>query len=88
MRYKRFFNYFNTLISVVINCLINNFNKISVNCFNKYLRKAFTDVNIINSNYSDKFKINMTIEIIEINIYEYSFFFIVVEDIKFIANNE
>ena len=83
MRYKRFFNYFNTFINVIN--YFNNFNKRNVNCFNKYLWKTFTSVNIIN--YLNKFKIDITIRIIEINIYKYLFFFII-EDIKLIANNE
>ena len=88
MRYKRLFNYFNTPINVIINYLINSFNKINVNCFNKYLRKISTNVNIANFNYFNKFKINTTIKIIEINIYKYLFFFIAIKNIKFIANNE
>ena len=84
-RYKRLFNYFNTFINVIINCLINNFDKISVNYFNKYLSKIFININIIN--YFDKFEVNITIKIVKINIYKYLFFFIV-EDIKLIANNE
>ena len=87
-KYKRFLNYFNTFISVIINYLINNFDKINVNYFDKYLRKVFTNVNIINFNYFNKFEINVTIKIIEINIYEYLLFFIIIKDIKLIVNSE
>ena len=46
----------------------------------------FTNVNIINR--LNKLEINITIKIVEINIYKYLSFFITVEDIKLIANSE
>ena len=81
MRYKRFFNYFNMLASAIIDC----FDKINVNYFDKHLRKISTNVNTIN--YLNKLKMNITIKIVEINIYEYLFFSII-ENTKFIANSE
>ena len=81
IKYKRFLNYFNTFIGVIIDCL----NKMNINYFDKHLRKIFTNVNIIN--YLSNYKMNMTIKVIEINIYECLFFF-TIKDMKFIANSE
>ena len=68
-------------MSVIIDCL----DKINVNCFDKHLRKAFTNVSIVG--YLGKLKVDITVRIVEIDIYEY-FFIIIIGDTKLIANGE
>ena len=81
IKHERFFNYFNIFIGVAV----NYFDKININCFDKHLRKIFTNVNI--ADYLNKLEVNTTTKIVEIDTHECLFFFIV-KNMKLIANSE